>query len=414
MIPGLSKTDLLTSVGVVEGAIHKEFGSGVALIRTGDGLGTGTLLSGSAGRAILTSAHLFVGASTDRLSVSFAGFDWPSAVLMSAGTVHIHPQFSIDSLTNDLAVLWLEKPAPYRSERFQLFRSGDELGERFYMAGYGLKGSGNLGADSLSNSDRSLAWGTNHFDAFVLDLAEAVNDQSGWLMPGLDRLVADFDNGLYFNDALSRFLDERDFLPIEPTESMIAQGDSGGPAFIDGKIAGVASLVARLETPWVNPDIDDVINSSFGEVGVWQRVGIHQQFIDQSIRRFLSDEGAPTRAEQVSLEIREGSGVGVSPIVYFLITLKNRTESSGLLEVSYATRDGTAVAGQDYVAEQGVTVFYPGEESVSIPVQIIADFEPEDHEEFFLDLFDPVGASFGNELTVLSASRRILDDDLFI
>ena len=46
-----------------------------------------------------------------------------------------------------------------------------------------------------------------------------------------------------------------------------------------------------------------------------------------------------------------------------------------------------------------------------IPVEIIGDSTPEPSEYFYLDVFNPVGGSFGEGVIKLTAVRTILDDD---
>jgi hypothetical protein len=312
-----SQDEPLTTARVGEYSLFPfEIIPGVVKIRTGENLGTGVILSGGAGKAVLTAAHLVHGASPEGIKISIQGGPQGEFFRSSAGVL-VHPNYLSQNVVNDLAILWLESPVPANVASFAIYRGSDEIGKKFWMAGYGVVGLGITGQNSEPTHKSELLWGTNNFDAFVQDLSDALGDQSEWMVPGVDRLLADFDNGSYTNDALSRFLNNRDFLPVALTESMIAKGDSGGPAFIDTEVAGIASLVARVETAWINPDVDDIANSSFGEIGLWQRVSSNQQFIDQAIREFLRNDDAPNSPEQVALEIKEGSGVGVSTVVFF-------------------------------------------------------------------------------------------------
>lgn len=108
--------------------------------------------------------------------------------------------------------------------------------------------------------------------------------------------------------------------------------------------------------------------------------------------------------------VTEGnSGTGYA---YFLLQLGGvRTDPAQLLGVSYATRDGSAKAGEDYLDVKGRLVVYPNENQVLIPVEIIGDTIPEPDETFFLDVFDPVGGSFGGDAVKLTAVRTIVNDD---
>lgn len=60
--------------------------------------------------------------------------------------------------------------------------------------------------------------------------------------------------------------------------------------------------------------------------------------------------------------------------------------------VDYATADGTASAGSDYVARSGTLTFAPGVTAQVVAVDVVGDMLPEGTEFFFLDLSAPSGA----------------------
>ncbi|MFP6365615.1 Calx-beta domain-containing protein [Pseudomonas aeruginosa] len=80
------------------------------------------------------------------------------------------------------------------------------------------------------------------------------------------------------------------------------------------------------------------------------------------------------------------------------------------MSVTYATRDGTAKSGEDYLASSGTLVFYPGEDHVALPVEVIGDTAPEQDEYFFLDVTSPGNGSISP--ITLSAIRIIVNDDV--
>ena len=61
----------------------------------------------------------------------------------------------------------------------------------------------------------------------------------------------------------------------------------------------------------------------------------------------------------------------------------------GEVRVRYATREGTAKAASDYIHQEGVLTFAPGEKQALIKVPIVDDDEIEDDEEFYVTLSDP-------------------------
>jgi Calx-beta domain len=67
--------------------------------------------------------------------------------------------------------------------------------------------------------------------------------------------------------------------------------------------------------------------------------------------------------------------------------------NTGAVSIQYATSDGTAVAGQDYVAASGTLSFESGENSKSFAVTILDDAVPEDFEFVNLTLSNPQGGA---------------------
>ena len=84
--------------------------------------------------------------------------------------------------------------------------------------------------------------------------------------------------------------------------------------------------------------------------------------------------------------------------------------TAGDLEVtvSYATADGTAVAGSDYRAASGELRFAPGETELTVSVPVLGDTTPETDETFAVTLSSPSNA----ELATMAATGTIVDDDV--
>lgn len=71
----------------------------------------------------------------------------------------------------------------------------------------------------------------------------------------------------------------------------------------------------------------------------------------------------------------------------------DRPAGAGGVSFQYTTRDGTATAGSDYVAQtNGSATIAAGQTQVGLTVQIIGDTTPEPHETLFVDLSNIVGA----------------------
>jgi uncharacterized delta-60 repeat protein len=93
------------------------------------------------------------------------------------------------------------------------------------------------------------------------------------------------------------------------------------------------------------------------------------------------------------------------------VTLSVRRYSDDLspIQLNYVTTDGTATAGQDYVASSGVISFAADEITQQIRIPILEDALLERSEEFSVTLIDPL-----NRLVLgrqNAATVRILDDD---
>lgn len=377
---------------------------GVVRISTGGYYGTGVLLYD--GQAILTSAHL-VATASGTVSVATVYFETSTGQSsLTATTISIHPAYDTVNDNNDLALLWLTTSAPVLAERYTLYRGGDEIGQDFTLVGYGAPGTGGGGETGNVTSYYRLK-ADNRFDADTATLKTYLNSGMAWLPETGTQLVADFDNGNANQDALGRLIDQPD-TGLGNAEGIATPGDSGGPAFINGQIAGIDSYSASLSSATSHPDIDDIVNGTYGEISSWQRTSHYQQWIDQSLRAHYPN--APTKPEEVKNTVIEGSNATCR--TYFMVQYHGeRADPDIWPQVEYRTRDGTAKAGEDYIATSGTLVFYPGETQVVIPVEIIADTRPEPDETFSLEIYNPVGGGFPDGQLVLIAVRTIQDDD---
>lgn len=93
-----------------------------------------------------------------------------------------------------------------------------------------------------------------------------------------------------------------------------------------------------------------------------------------------------------NVELPEGQ-TGTTPFV-FSVSLTEPSTSP--VTVDFSTRNGTALAGSDYIATSGTLTFAPGEVTQQITVQVIGDTVEEPIEVFFVDLTNATGAEIGD------------------
>lgn len=251
-------------------------------MNSGTSICSGTLLP--TGRHILTASHCFTdGNGTPNVSNATAVFTLAG---VNAGvpvtSVSIHPSWQGGDFIHrggDITVLTLSSNAPTDATPYDIYRDTDELARTFDKVGFGWEGTGQSGlVPGTAGTKRA---GLNRFDA----AAEILNGRTinGSVLPSNyiaanTQLLFDFDSGLSGNDAVGQAAGISN-LGEGINEVSSAPGDSGGPAFLDGKIAGVTSwgLVNNAT------DSSPGINSSFGEFAFDARVSTYASWIDAII-----------------------------------------------------------------------------------------------------------------------------------
>ncbi|NLS96608.1 MAG: hypothetical protein GXX96_31110 [Planctomycetaceae bacterium] len=262
----------------------------VQVLMPGGGLGSGSLLY--TGRHILTAAHVVDDGTGNPWPSIDVVFELPDSTRfsMSSSVMYIHPGWTGDLFDgNDVAIIVLPEEAPIEADRYDIYRGSSELNREFTIAGYGTAGQG---AEQFLDGQKRF--GTNEFEAY----GEALNGHSyldfvnGLLGPGTfnipsgNVLLYDFDSGLAANDALGMALGIRD-TGLGVRESCAAHGDSGGPALINGVIAGVASGILEYTNADSTPLA--VTDASFGTVGFHARVSAFADWIDQIAQSTTSE-----------------------------------------------------------------------------------------------------------------------------
>jgi len=109
-----------------------------------------------------------------------------------------------------------------------------------------------------------------------------------------------------------------------------------------------------------------------------------------------------------TLSIQDGSVLeGKRGTTNLNLTVTLSASSTSIVTVNYATDNGTALAGSDYNSAIGTLTFQPGQTSKTISISVKGDRKREPNEIFYVDLFEPDGAS----ITDGTATATILNDD---
>ena len=113
-------------------------------------------------------------------------------------------------------------------------------------------------------------------------------------------------------------------------------------------------------------------------------------------------------AQQPSISVREVvvvEGNSGTTQATFVVALSG--PSSQTVSFSYATANGTATAGSDYIAASGTGSFAPGEVEKPVVVLVIGDTVDETQETFFLDISNVQNATVSSN----RGNGFIVDDD---
>ena len=113
-------------------------------------------------------------------------------------------------------------------------------------------------------------------------------------------------------------------------------------------------------------------------------------------------------AQQPSISVRDVNVVeGNSGTTQATFVVVLSTASSQTVSFSFATSNGTATAGSDYIATSGASSFAPGEVEKPVVVLVNGDTVDELQETFFLDISNVQNATVSSN----RGTGFIIDDD---
>ena len=188
----------------------------------------------------------------------------------------------------------------------------------------------------------------------------------------------------------------------------------GGSDFVANN--GVLTFAAGVTTGSITVTL---INDTITESSEWFTVSLSDPIgliiADGSGLATIIDDDVPSQPglsiNDISLQegnviVRGKNTVPVKTTMTFSITLSAASSSS--ISVSYATKDGTATAGNnDYKSASGTVTFSAGQTSQTVAVTVFGDVTPESDETFTVLLSSPVNAT----LARASGVGTILNDD---
>ena len=215
---------------------------------------------------VLTAAHCFDEDRDGSVDADVAAirnvvaFDLPDGrviIAVDLRKTQIAPDWYVSQTDADIAVLPLMASAPTDAPRYSLYGGQSENAGPFVLAGYGYPGTGATGQLGPHLPYPIKQAGLNQYDVLTEEF-----------------LVYDFDSGQSAENTLA-YLGFPSDLGYGSDEVFSAPGDSGGPTFIDGAIAGISARGGQ----YVETDYNDVHDWSWGEWGEDTRVSQFRSFL---------------------------------------------------------------------------------------------------------------------------------------
>ncbi|MDA9033874.1 M10 family metallopeptidase C-terminal domain-containing protein, partial [Hyphomicrobiales bacterium] len=170
------------------------------------------------------------------------------------------------STNYDFSIITLKEEAPAWIDRYEIYRETDEIGKDYLRVGYGLEGLGEYGrgdgflpkefwSSDTEGGQLVKRYGSNTYDMTRAEFYQKDpnvwdNAQLGPITAKQTILKSDFDDGTSVNDAfaqgnngLNDILEMKNVphVGLGKWEVGSSPGNSGGPNFINGRIAGVGS-----------------------------------------------------------------------------------------------------------------------------------------------------------------------------
>ena len=265
----LQYAPLLGAAGNITGAAYSSGAaqSGVArLIFTNGALCSGVAIAPT---VVLTAAHCIGGSATG--ANAFFTDSGVNSWTFNTASFLVHPSWTGNPLTQvDLALVFLTSPLASWVSIYDLYSNMDEVGQTYQVAGWGEQSSFGLPQGSIASAGAGVKVGNNLWDATFAPFAPFVPPAP----PRDDILVSDFDDGTAANNGWAVHFPLLNLSNVGvANEATFAPGDSGGPSFLGGRVAGITSFSATFNPP---------VRGAFGEFNGATRVSSHLIWINQN------------------------------------------------------------------------------------------------------------------------------------
>ena len=192
---------------------------------------------------------------------------------------------------------------------------------------------------------------------------------------------------------------------LSPVGAEFKSSDGTAEAGLDYvPVSGTVHIPAGSITTTV---VVDIIDDDIGELDETFYVilanATNALLVKDKGEALILDNDGPQIMFDDEVAVEEGDSGSTN--VELIISLS--ASSPQTVSVAYATQDGTAIAGSDYVATSGTVQIAPGDTTATINVEVLGDTDVEPDETFKVVFSDASNGSLaGTEITV-----TILNDD---
>jgi Ca2+-binding RTX toxin-like protein len=174
-----------------------------------------------------------------------------------------------------------------------------------------------------------------------------------------------------------------------------ATNGGGASDFTLAASSGTINFAVGVETQTIRLNLTDNTSLEGFESLLFNLSGATNGALISNNHTFIGIVDDENVVGQPTLHVRDAVVDEKAGTVSFVVTLGGTggQASNSPVTVDFATTDGTASAGSDYVADSGTLTFLAGETVKTVTINVNDDNTPENFERFFLNLSDANGAT---------------------